>query len=114
MSPDPYSAILGTGYERFLAPSGCHGLAKINGQAVEILAVGATEPGKGQFRAFISDCKRDFAEVRVLEIWNPDVSSALTRYGFVPFTESRDLEVIEGMAWPSPIAPMPAPSGGRT
>lgn len=85
--PDPYGVILGTGYMRFTTDIGIDGLAKINGDRLDVLAVHAETPGKGQFRKFIEECKNNFREICVWEDFNPIVGVALKRYGFEPTME---------------------------
>ncbi len=82
--PDPVGVILGTGYSRFQHASGMAGLAKITGDRLDILAVNATNEGKGQFRQFIAAGKKSFRVVAVWEDWNPILAPALERYGFKP------------------------------
>lgn len=80
--PDAIGELLGTGFKRFETTSGLMGLAKISGEALEILAVSASDPGTGQFRRFIAAAKEIYTSVSVLEDWNPIITAALQRYGF--------------------------------
>jgi hypothetical protein len=82
LSPDPFSLLLGTGYERFESPTGLQGLARTSGKRLDLLAVNATEPGRGQFRAFIGQAKHEFETICVWEVWNPLLDLVLQRYGF--------------------------------
>jgi len=91
----------GIGYQQFVSPSGCHGLARTKKDKVEILAVAAGTEGQGQFRNFIESCKQDFHQIDVLEIWSPTVQQALERYGFTPFKKQVSGELISGMRWVS-------------
>ncbi len=80
--PDPISDMLGTGYKRFESSVGINGLAKVSGKRLDILAVIARTPGKGQFRRFIAAAKNAYETVAVWEDWNPVIGEALQRYGF--------------------------------
>ena len=88
------SAMLGTGYEQFHSPTGINGLAKVNGDRVDILALDARDPGTGQFRIFMDQCKREFETIYIWEVWNPTLRHVLARYGFLPVTE-KDLDTEE-------------------
>jgi hypothetical protein len=80
--PDEIAEFLGTGFDRFETSSGLHGLAKVTGDTLEVLAVMSPNPGTGQFREFIRATKEIYRTVTVLEDWNPIVTAALQRYGF--------------------------------
>lgn len=103
VEPDPIGLILGTGYMRFEAPCGVDGLAKtdaIEGGRIDILAVHARTPGKGQFREFIQQCKQHYGTICVWEDWNPAIGPALQRYGFTPETEIQgNGEAVNGWRW---------------
>ena len=88
LRPDPFSALLGTGFERFESPTGLHGLARTSGKRLDLLAVNATKPGSGQFRAFIAQAKREFETICVWEVWNPLLDLVLPRYGFRYYEEA--------------------------
>lgn len=97
--PDIISAILGTGYLRFQSPMGMNGLAKEEGIHLHILAVDASEKGKGQFREFIQQCKNEYEVISLWEVWNPIVETALQRYGFQRVEEFRIDAVVKGWRW---------------
>ncbi len=86
-SRDPFGEMLGTGYKRFESSVGINGLAKLGDDRIDILAVVADSPGKGQFRRFVSAAKRMWKTVVVWEDWNPVVTDALQRYGFSRISE---------------------------
>lgn len=96
MRTDPIAVLLNTGFERFDSPSGIHGLAKVRGDNLCLLAIMAHKPRTGQFRAFITECKKEFASITIVEIWNKDLPEVLTRYGF---SWAHDAEFDEGMEW---------------
>ena len=98
-TPDFVSKILGTGYLRFQSPTGINGLAKEEGSHLHILAVDATQEGKGQFRAFIKRCKHEYKSVSVWEVWNPVIEKALERYGFHRVKEFQIDAEVEGWRW---------------
>lgn len=98
--PDYASLVLNTGWNRFTSKQGIDGLMRINGLDLELLAVFAAKPGTGQFRRFITACKGKFDTVAVWEIWNDDLPTILTRYGFIPVEKTEDDgEVIRGFCW---------------
>jgi len=80
---DIISQLLNTGYERFSSPTGINGLAQIIDGGLDILAVDAGHPGTGQFREFIHQCKIEFDQVVIWEVWNEMLPEVLQRYGFV-------------------------------
>ena len=87
VEPDPIGQMLGTGYMRFQSPDGLGGLAKWSTDRLNLLAVHASVPGKGQFRDFIAKAKLEWKTICVWEDWNPLVGQALARYGFQRETE---------------------------
>jgi hypothetical protein len=103
LSPDPISAILGTGYGRFEHESGIEGLCKITGGVIEILAVLSTNPGNGNFRSFMDYLKHEFSTVKVWHIESDFLAEALLRYGFRPWSEKfciqGEWETSEGFRW---------------
>lgn len=83
LSPDFVSQVLGTGFKQFESPTGIHGLAKLTKRdRLEVLAVLATNPGAGQFRAFIEGAKAEACSITFLSIMNPLLAATLKRYGF--------------------------------
>jgi hypothetical protein len=99
LSPDPYADLLNTGFYRFESKSGLCGLARKIDDGIEILVVDAHPPGKGQFRQFITDCKREYASILIIEILNPWLSGVLARYGFTQWSGLKEMEYLEGMLW---------------
>jgi hypothetical protein len=82
VTPDAVALMLGTGYERFVSPTGISGLARVSGKRLDILAVNAIRRGTGQFRSFIARAKQEYETVCVWEIANPLLDIVLPRYGF--------------------------------
>lgn len=99
LAPDSVAQILGTGYMRFEAPSGIHGLAKRDGTRLDVLAVLATKPRSGQFKRFIRECQDYYETVCVWEDWNPIVGRTLERFGFSPEIEIQYNEPVRGWRW---------------
>ncbi len=99
--PDPFGAILNTGFERFNSPTGINGLVRVEGGQLEILAVDATKPGTGQFRKFMKQCKQEYEAIIVWEVWNKGLEQVLVRYGFTPHAGIEPLtqEPLTGMRW---------------
>lgn len=103
IEPDPWAQILGTGYMRYQSPTGIKGLAKWNGDKLNLLVVHTETPNNGQFHDFISKAKLEWQTICVWECWNPIVGQALERYGFQQETEiNGDGEVMEGWRWDNP------------
>ena len=99
IEPDKVSEILGTGFSRFTSPTGCHGLFKERNSELVILAVAATIPGTGQFRAFIEQAKTQYPSIAILDVLNDWLGPVLTRYGFVRSEEFDDGELVEVYRW---------------
>ena len=93
------SKMLGTGYSNFESPSGVRGLAKTDGDRLDILAVESDIQGAGQFRLFIRLCKQEFRSIYVWHVLNPHMNAILRRYGFLPIQETHDGEVLNGYRW---------------
>lgn len=112
--PDPVGIILGTGYMRFTTALGIDGLARLDGEGgLDCLVVIARDPGKGQFRRFITAAKKHFRRVAVWEDWNPVIGKALNRYGFIRARcVEADGEVCNGWEWRSPNAKL-SDAGGQ-
>jgi|ERR1700723_664348 len=107
--PDPCAVMLGTGYMIFESRSGIHGLAKELPERIDLLAVQAEHPGRGQFRHFIHALKLNYRTICVWEIMNEQMNPILKRYGFSPVQETDCGETLTGWKWekhdasPSPL-----------
>jgi hypothetical protein len=100
LKPHPVGVVLGTGYNYFAAACGIDGLAKIEGDTLNILAVYARKQGSGQFREFIRLAKLEFKTVCIWEVFNPWLDDCLKRYGFKPaFTIAAHDEILQGWRW---------------
>jgi len=98
--PNELDALFDTGFNEFVAPGGVHGLARIDGDELEVLAVEVDHPGQGHFRAFIAAAKEAFRVVRVLAIMNQGLYSVLQRYDFKPLPpENPDRPYPPNMEW---------------
>jgi len=82
--PNDICDMLDTGYLEFESSTGLNGLAKITDGTLSLLAVHATTKRQGQFRKFISQAKRKFKQIEILEVWNLGLRRVLLRYGFTP------------------------------
>lgn len=102
---DPTAEALGTGMLQFNSPCGVSGLCQelSDGDEFILLAVESINPGTGQFRTFINQCKSNYKIIRVLEVWNDLLRKTLLRYGFV---ESSWIdcfgETLDSMVWRNP------------
>lgn len=99
ISPDPVALELGTGYSKFHSPAGTKGLAKEQGDRLDILAVESQTPGTGQFKSFIEGCKAQYSTVCVWLDWNPEIGQRLSKWGFSRVREQQLDEVLEGWRW---------------
>lgn len=72
-------------------------------QMIEVLAVHAKKPGKGQFREFIRRLKGDYQIICIWHVENPLLDQVLPRYGFAPevMVDERS-EVLTGYRWDRP------------
>ncbi len=103
--PDLWGTILGTGFMRFESTCRIDGLAKVDGDRLELLAVHSPLRGQGNFRQFVKLAKSQFREIRVLHISRDWLSDALARYGFINFAlQDERGEMITGMIWSEPKA----------
>lgn len=104
-TPDPWGKILQTGFHRFESSVGIDGLARVNSysEMIELLAVHAKKPGKGQFREFIKRLKREYRIICIWHIENRLLDKVLPRYGFAPevMVDSRR-EILIGYRWDRP------------
>jgi hypothetical protein len=107
--PDPAAKILGTGMNRFRTAYGVHGLAKINGDRFELLAVASDVPKMGLFRRFISDLKERHKTICIWFVEAPFLPMILVRYGFAREVEiSGRGEIMDGYRWDKITASPPA------
>lgn len=81
---DDYGKILGTQMMKFESVCGVGGLARENGDCIELLAVASFIEGKGMFRDFIALCKQHYKTICIWHVDNPKLPPALLRYGFQP------------------------------
>lgn len=110
LGPDPTGLILHTGYYRFTTrwngvSMGIGGLAKWTEQLdpesrLDVLAIHADSPGRGEFRTFIKRAKQQFRTICVWITLNPSIAPVLVRYGFKPEMELQgDGETVDGWRW---------------
>jgi hypothetical protein len=99
LTADPVADALGTGFQSFVSPCGVHGLAKVTGRRLDVLAVAAVEEGKGYFREFVRQAKREFLTVSFVEVWNDTLAATLDRYGFRPSLAEFSGEQCECWRW---------------
>lgn len=84
---DPIGVTLETRMQRFKSGIGLEGLARVDGNRLNVLAVYNPTDRRGLFRAFITEAKLEFKTICVWAIENPAVHAALLRYGFTPDVE---------------------------
>lgn len=100
ITADPFAEMLDTGFSQFISPSGLSGLAKFDDEMLTILAIDSSR--SGSLRRFMGLAKENFEYIRILEVWNPWLSSVLERYGFVKFHGCPDLALVDGYEWRRP------------
>lgn len=102
-TPDPFGVMLNTRMERFVSPTGIEGLARANGDRLDILAVINPTPIRGCFHKFIDQSKTEFKTICVMSISNQFLYDALLRYGFTPDVEIDQFgEIQELLRWDRP------------
>ena len=101
---DPCAKFFGydSPFMRFVSPLGVNGLVQVRSPRLDILAVIASQPGTGQFRAFIAQAKTEFDTICIWECWNPLLPEILPRYGFQPATDFIDHQQLTGFRWDKP------------
>lgn len=87
-----------TGFDEFDTPT-MHGLARVVGNHLDILAIDAHVPGRGDCGRFLAECIESYERVRILFIGNPQLDQMLRRRGWEPFVAYEDGEIIEGRQW---------------
>jgi hypothetical protein len=102
LTVDPVGEALGTGYVRFVSPLGVDGLVKVRSPRLDILFIGTSHPGTGQFRRFIQQAKTEFDIICIWEIWSDQLKIVLPRYSFLPATDFQDGEQLTGYRWNKP------------
>lgn len=104
--PDPIGQMLGTRMNKFESACGVDGLMRENGHGqLELLAVAARNPGRGDFRNFITLLKYDYATICVWFIDNQFLGEALKRYGFKPeVIVDEHGDKMDGLRWDKPKA----------
>lgn len=75
------------------------GLARVDGEAIDILSVLAKEPGQGDGGRLIDALTANYAHVRFLHVMSHHFTGMLTRRGFTPFSIHEDGEDIPGFEW---------------
>lgn len=68
----------------------------MEGDRIDILALDARDPGTGQFRTFMDQCKREYETICIWEAWNVVLREVLLRYGFRFCSEVQKGESLKG------------------
>lgn len=93
-----------TDFMEFSSDIGIDGLARVNGNRIDFLAVISEDEGKGHFRDFIVACKEHYAFIRFWALMNPELEKTLTRYGFYGGNDVDCFgDVVDVMDWNKPI-----------
>lgn len=97
---DKWSILFGTGYKNYSSPHGIDGLARVQGETLDILAVFARHRGRGEFRRFMQQAKQLFPVIEVWEVWNKDLAAILKHYGFRAVRRTEPWgERLDGFRW---------------
>jgi len=96
---DPIGAALGTGFMRFVSPLGADGLVYVRQPRLDILFIGTSAPGTGQFRRFIQQAKTEFDVIGIWAVWSDLLHEVLPRYGFRPATDYFQGDELTGYRW---------------
>lgn len=75
------------------------GIATVRDRRIDLLAVHARRPGRGDFRRFLADLMAAYNVVVVWAITNPFLPQVLERRGFRETMEYRDGELCDCMRW---------------
>lgn len=101
LTDDPMGALLGMedAYMKFQSQHGIGGLAQVAHHGVDLLAVMASKPGKGQFKAFMQDLKSEYSQVTFWLVHSSLLREILTKYGFSQVEELQHGAMVRGMRW---------------
>lgn len=101
LTDDPIGALLGMNkaYMQFQSQHGVGGLAQVTSNGVDLLAVMASKPGTGQFKAFMKDLMREYSQVTFWLVHSPLLREILTNYGFSQVEEFQHGAMVRGMRW---------------
>lgn len=101
--PDPVlmGVRFNTGFSGFRTASSLRGCAKVEpgSGCLQILALIAEKPGRGDWSHFLKQAKELFDEIVVWELWNDDFARALERSGFEVWAGLCSGEPAVGMRW---------------
>jgi hypothetical protein len=81
LTRDPVGEAVGSDFQAFTAPF-VHGLARVSGRRLDVLAIKSAEEGRGHCRRFVADARREFDTVVFVEVCNEMLAAALGRWGF--------------------------------
>jgi len=91
---------MGTGFEEFHVDC-IQGLWIDSGDTVDVLAVIADRPGRGDFSRFVNNLKRRCRRIRFLEC-NDVISPMLEHLGFIAMEWFHRGELTSGYRWAAP------------
>lgn len=100
LKPHWAGVALATDFDEFDTPT-MNGLARVvPGTAhLEILAISAKHPGRGDCGRFFAECMKHYDIVRVWDVLNGDLAEMLERRGFKYVTRWMDREMVDGYEW---------------
>lgn len=96
---DLYQAVCGQSEFVEFNQGPIHGLWRINGDSIDILAVESDHPGRGDFSKWLRVVMQQYERVRFLHVGNDVLRKYLLRKGFRDVEWFEGNELVEGMRW---------------
>lgn len=94
--------VLGSPYREFQAePFGVIGLGRVDLgiHRLDLLAVAALLPGRGDFGRFLAAAMAVYEEIAIWYVVNEDLAAMLVRRGFVACVEVQEGDKVDGYRW---------------
>jgi N-acetylglutamate synthase-like GNAT family acetyltransferase len=89
----PFAEQLAPMFQAFHADT-VHGLAAVRNERLDILAVVAVHPGRGDFGRFLDECQKNYQTIGIWEVWNGSLALYLKRRGFREVREELDGDLV--------------------
>jgi hypothetical protein len=98
----PFALGTGTQFCTFQTAT-VHGLARVEERADRSPGCRRRrQSGRGDFRRFLDELKRNYETICVWEIWNQELNAMLGRRGFKGVREEVDGDLVQGLRWDKP------------
>jgi hypothetical protein len=82
--------------------AGVFGLARVDGDRVQVLALFALREGAGAGGRFLAALQVAYRVVEILEVGSSVLAGMLLRRGFVPFRSGEGSDAVNGYRWTRP------------